>query len=209
MYMPSFPRLATFFVASLAVVVVPGPNFLYILTRGTTQGRRAALFSTAGLGLGVILHTVLIAAGLSALLASSPLAFQVVKITGGAYLIFLGVQKVRQRDSLSLKQRHHSTDAPALVGQSVVMSITNPKTALFFLTFLPQFVDTESGRVFGQMLVFGAVHMSLTVIVYATLSFLVGGVGSWFMQKPEAADRLRWVAGAMFVGLGVASLVTG
>jgi threonine/homoserine/homoserine lactone efflux protein len=196
-------NLAAFTVASAVLIVTPGPNFLYILTRGATQGRQAALFSTVGLGCGVILHTLVTAAGLAALLASSELAFQAVKVAGGLVLILLGLQKLVREERLALRPRQASTRPLSLVWESIAMSLTNAKTLLFFLTFLPQFVEANVAPVFGQMAALGGVYVLLTVTIYGTVGLFGGALGDRLLTDPRFTTGIRRMAGLIFIGLGV------
>ena len=195
--------LLLFCLAAGALIVTPGPNFLYILTRGTTQGRRAGLLAALGLGAGVMLHTMLAVIGVSALIRSSYVAFQIIRFAGSLYLIYLGILALR----LSEDPRRERLDGPAsgwrILWQSVVASMTNPKTILFFLSFLPQFVDRRSLHVTRQLLLLGGIYMLLTVAVYGLVAYSSGPIGHWMRTRAAAASRLRWVTGASFVGLGV------
>jgi threonine/homoserine/homoserine lactone efflux protein len=196
------PDLLLFCLAAGALIVTPGPNFLYVLTRGTTQGRRAGLLAALGLGVGVMLHTMLAAIGVSALIRSSYVVFEIIRFTGSLYLIYLGVTALR----LSENHRRELLDPVSgwrIVWQSVVASMTNPKTILFFLSFLPQFVDSRSSHVARQLLLLGGIYMLLTVMVYGLVAYSSGHIGHWMRTRATVASRLRWVTGASFIGLGV------
>jgi threonine/homoserine/homoserine lactone efflux protein len=196
-------RLIPFCVAALVLIVTPGPNFLYILTRGATQGRRAGLIAACGLGAGVLIHTTLAALGVAAIIRSSYLAFRAIKYGGSLYLIYLGVTALRQPAMGSRPQRAaHATDA-RILWQSIVASMTNPKTILFFLSFLPQFVSGPASDASRQMLVLGAVYMSLTVAVYSTVAYCSGRVSRWLHNSQAGVARLRWLTGTSFIGLGL------
>lgn len=202
--MPPLTNLAAFALASAILIVTPGPNFLYMVTRGATQGRRAAIFSALGLGCGIVLHTLVTAAGLATLLASSALAFQAVKVAGGVVLILLGLQRLLVREEqLALRPRQESTRPLSLVGQSVAMSLTNAKTLLFFLTFLPQFVEVSAAPVFGQMVALGGVYMLLTMGLYGTVGVFAGEIGERLLADARFSTGLRRLAGLIFIGLGI------
>jgi len=197
------PDLLLFCLAAGALIVTPGPNFIYVLTRGTTQGRRAGLLAALGLGAGVMLHTMLAVIGISALIHSSYVVFQIIRFAGSLYLIYLGVTALRRSES----PRRELLDGPAsgwrIVWQSVIASMTNPKTILFFLSFLPQFVDNQSSHVTRQLLLLGGIYMLLTVMVYGLVAYSSGHIGHWMRTRAAVASRLRWMTGASFIGLGV------
>jgi threonine/homoserine/homoserine lactone efflux protein len=201
--MPNASTLLIFSTTAFLLILAPGPNFVYILTRGTSQGRDAALISALGLGCGVALHTLAATVGLSALLRSSTGAFLAVKYLGAAYLIYVGVRTWRDRGALALDRTAPAARPWQLVTQSITASITNPKTALFFLTFLPQFVAPGAGSPALQMITLGAIYMLLTVSVYGMVGLGAGTVGAWLRRSPLAALRARRAAGLTFIGLGL------
>jgi threonine/homoserine/homoserine lactone efflux protein len=199
--MPDTTHLIAFSAIACVVLATPGPNFVYILTRGATQCRRAAFMAAVGLGCGALIHTMLAAAGISALVRSSYVVFQLVKYGGSAYLIILGVCVIASRAPL-IRAEAPTARNGQIVWQSIVASMTNPKTILFFLSFLPQFVAPGSA-VASQLLVFGGLYALLTVIVYSAVGGLAGVIGLALRSQPIVASRLRWIAGGSFVGLGV------
>ena len=207
--MPEWSTLAVFFVAALALLVVPGPAVLYIVARGIDQGRAAALVSVLGVQAGSLVHVMAAALGLSALLASSAAAFSVVKFLGAAYLIVLGVRTLRSR----------ATDGPAagrspqpldrVFAQGVVVQVLNPKIALFFLAFLPQFVDPERGSVAAQTLLFGGLLTGLGIVTDGTYALLAGTAGAWLKRSAGFLRAQRYVTGGVYLGLGAATALTG
>lgn len=200
--MPSPEQLSLFFVTVSILILTPGPNFVYVLARGTTQGRRAALLAAVGLGCGVILHTTLTSIGVSALFRSSYLAFQIVKYGGSLYLIYLGVKSIIGHGYPIISSPQISTKNQTIIWQSIVASMTNPKTILFFLSFLPQFVNTKESSVTPQLILLGSIYMLLTVIIYGAIGYFAGSIGSWLNQS-KATSRLHWITGSSFIGLGV------
>jgi threonine/homoserine/homoserine lactone efflux protein len=196
-------HLIAFAVAAFILIATPGPNFLYVLTRGATQGRRAGLVAACGLGAGVLIHTCLAALGVAALVRSSYLAFSAIKFGGSAYLVYLGVTALRDRPPALPELRLASDTDGRIFWQSIVASMTNPKTILFFLSFLPQFVSTPGPDSSQQMLMFGAIYMILTVAVYGAVAYGSGAVSRWLHRGTTRAKRLRWVTATSFVGLGV------
>lgn len=201
-------RLGLFLVATVALLVVPGPAVVYIVTRSATQGWRAGLVSVAGIGTGNAVHATAGTLGLAALLASSPLAFAAVKWLGAAYLVGLGVTKLRRGPPA---QETASTRPPAaagaLYGQGFLVAVLNPKTALFFLAFLPQFVDPARGAAWAQLLLLGGLFVGLGILSDSLYALLAGAVGAWLGRHPGVAGRERFVSAAIYVGLGVLAAV--
>ena len=149
--------LGTFAFAPLLLLMTPGPDLLTVIGRGIGQGRRAALVAVVGYALGDMIHTTFAVVGLSALIRASTIGFQVVKYTGAAYLIYLGIQAIRHKHQFTLHQQRDDVDLLVVLQQSIFGSVLNPKTALFFLAFLPQFVDLAKGHARIQMIVLGGV----------------------------------------------------
>ena len=196
--------LILFLTASLALIVTPGPDSLYVLTRGVAQGRRAGLVSAVGVCCGLVVHITFAAVGLSALLAQSVLAFSLVKYAGAAYLIYLGVKTLLSREGFAIP----GGAAPALklrsvFLQGVVSNVLNPKVALFFLAFLPQFVSPGAGAAAPQLLVLGLVFALLGLVFLCVLALCSGSLGDRLRTRPGLANALRWLAGSVLVGLGL------
>lgn len=201
--MPAISQLLAFCLTASLLIVTPGPNFIYVLTRGTTQGRRAALLGALGLGMGVLIHTSLACIGISALIRSSYMAFQVLKYLGSLYLIYVGLKTLRNSKTLSSDALHSSATSPHILWQSIITSLTNPKTMLFFLSFLPQFVSGSLGNSTSQLFLLGGIYMLLTISIYGTLAYFSGSIGQWLRMHTTSAARLRWITGSSFIGLGV------
>jgi threonine/homoserine/homoserine lactone efflux protein len=202
-------KLALFIVSSIALLVVPGPAVLYIVMRSLSQGRGAGLASMAGVNAGALTHTLAAALGLSAILVSSALAFSVVKYVGAAYLVFIGVQQFLSRkgalENIELKRDSLSR----IFTQGYIVSLFNPKLALFFFAFLPQFVDAKHGSVTAQMLVLGLTFVTLAAISDGTYAMLSSSLGRWLNRNPKLASRQKYVTGSVYVGLGVTAALTG
>lgn len=193
-----------FLTASVALIVTPGPDMVYVVTRGVAQGRTAGLVSAWGACSGLVVHTALASVGLSALLRSSAAAFTVVKYVGAAYLIYLGVKAISNRDSFSVPRESSSTlKLRKVFLQGVASNVLNPKIALFFLAFLPQFVSPASGNAALQMLVLGMVFTVLALLVFNVIAYFSGTLGDWLARKPALAGGLRWLTGSVLVGLGL------
>ncbi|MFN8484351.1 MAG: LysE family translocator [Anaerolineae bacterium] len=200
-------HLLLFVTAAAVLIATPGPNFIYVLTRGATQGRQAALLAVVGLCCGVIIHTTFAALGLSAILRTSALLFTIVKFVGGGYLIYLGIRAFLSGEAPTLGAPTAPPPSTAIVRQSIAASITNPKTALFFLTFLPQFVDPALGPVGPQMFFLGGLYMLLTLGIYGTVAYFSGTMGNWLLREQAMARRFRWLTASVFCALGVWALL--
>jgi threonine/homoserine/homoserine lactone efflux protein len=201
--MPELSKLLLFILAAIILLLTPGPSVLYIVARSLDQGRLAGLVSVFSIEVGNFTHVLAATFGLSALLLSSAFAFSIVKYLGAAYLIYLGLRKLFSR-----AERHSITSAPPqnlrrIFSQGVVVAIFNPKTALFFFAFLPQFVDPARGSVTWQMLVLGCVFVMLAIISDSIYALLAGSLGQWLKRRPTFWRAERYVVGSVYLGLGV------
>jgi threonine/homoserine/homoserine lactone efflux protein len=210
MVLPEWSSLGLFVIAALVLLLTPGPAVLYIVTRSIDQGRRAGLVSVAGVHVGTLAHIFAAAAGLSALLAASATAFGIVKYLGAAYLIYIGVRRLLDRRGPA----GAGPDASKRLGRAfldgVVVNVLNPKTALFFLAFLPQFVTVSRGHVGEQIVWLGVVFVLLGTITDSLYALTAGAAARWLRGRPGFLSSERWVAGGLYIGLGVvAALSTG
>jgi threonine/homoserine/homoserine lactone efflux protein len=199
--MPSLTSLLLFAAASIALLVVPGPSVLYIVTRSVSQGRRAGLISVLGVHVGSVVHVTAAALGLSALLASSATAFMIVKYLGAAYLVWLGVQKLRRRESGPVEEAP-PVRSSRLFTQGIVVNVLNPKTAIFFLAFLPQFVNPSRGPVALQIIVLGACFILLGIMSDGGYALLAGTLAGRIRRTRKARRRLDRASGVVYLGLG-------
>jgi threonine/homoserine/homoserine lactone efflux protein len=197
------PDIALFLVASALLTIAPGPDIVYVLTRGISQGPRAGVAAALGFATGCIFHTVLAAVGIAALIRSSQVAFDVVRYAGAAYLVWIGVQALRHRSSFAIERASDTRALGAIYRQSVIGNILNPKVTLFFLAFLPQFVDTQAGHVGWQMALLGAIFMIQTVVIFGAVALFSGWLGAWIRRKPAIGQRLNVFAGVTFIALGI------
>jgi len=199
---PSSGTLALFSLAALALIVVPGPAVLYIVAQSIDGGRAAGLLSALGVAVGGLVHATAAAIGLSAVLLSSATAFTVVKLAGAAYLIGLGLYTlfVRKEDAGNEVRRERRLRRSFV--QGVVVNVLNPKTALFFIAFLPQFVDRDAGSVAAQLLVLGLVFVALAVVSDSLWALAAGSAASRLRSSPRFLAARRYVSGSVFVGLG-------
>jgi threonine/homoserine/homoserine lactone efflux protein len=197
---PDSHALWLFSVAALALLLIPGPAVLYIVAQSAEHGRAAGLVSVTGVHLGTLVHVAAAAVGLSAIIVSSAVAFSVVKYAGAAYLIYLGVRRLLTREPAELLP---AKDAPlgGLFWQGVVVNVLNPKTALFFLAFLPQFVDPDT-TVWTQVVVFGLTFVVLGFFSDGLYALTAGTLARWLRERRRL---LRYASGSVFVGLGVTS----
>jgi threonine/homoserine/homoserine lactone efflux protein len=202
---PAPSVLPLFIVTALALLVIPGPAVLYITARAAAHGRRAGLVSLLGVHTGSVVHVLAAVAGLSALLVASATAFTVVKIVGAVYLIYLGIRTIAGRGS-SVGPGLSPRGLRRLYFDGIVVNILNPKTALFFLAFLPQFVDPDRGPVWTQTLVLGLLFIVLGIASDGAYAIASAQVGRWLLHDKARRQRSRIVEGGLLVGLGVTSL---
>jgi threonine/homoserine/homoserine lactone efflux protein len=197
------PDLALFLAASALLTLAPGPDIVYVLTRGIAQGPRAGIAAALGFATGCIFHTALAAAGIAALIRASDLAFDAVRYAGAAYLVWIGVQALRHRASFGLEGARDARALATIYRQSVIGNVLNPKVTLFFLAFLPQFVNPQAAHVGGQMALLGAAFMLVTVVIFGAVALFAGWIGAWIRRKPAIGERLNAFAGITFIGLGI------
>lgn len=208
--MPEVNTLIAFGAAAYLFALFPGPAVLYIVTRSIEQGRMAGVVSVAGIATGNLVHVVAATLGLSALVMSSATAFTVVKYAGAAYLIYLGIREILDRDPGDRQdEAAHHRGLSHLYGQGVLVATLNPKTALFFLAFLPQFVDPSSGPVTAQIALLGILLVVITAVSDTSYALLSGTVGNWFRGNARLARRRRVFNGTMYIGLGFSAALTG
>jgi threonine/homoserine/homoserine lactone efflux protein len=205
---PDSSTLALFVAAALALLVVPGPAVLYIVAQSISHGRRAGVVSMLGIEAGGLVHVAAATIGLSSLLVSSATAFTVVKYGGAAYLVFLGLQRLLAREESDAPGAAAPRRLSQLFFRGAVVNVLNPKTALFFFAFLPQFVDPD-GPVALQMLVLGLLFMALAVLSDGAWALLAGTAGGWLRRSRRFLAVQRYVSGSVLVGLGVATAFSG
>ncbi len=204
--MPEASTLLLFAAASATLVAIPGPAVLYILTRSIAQGRSAGIVSAVGIEAGALLHVAAAIAGLSALVASSATAFAVVKYAGAAYLVFLGVQRLRTRGDLALADLPPESRA-RLFRQGVVVNALNPKVAVFFVAFLPQFVDPGL-PVAPQVALLGVLFVAVATLIDFAWALAAGSVGARLRRSPRVRRLLDRLSGVTFIGLGAAAALS-
>jgi len=207
--MPDTATLAVFAVAAVTLLVIPGPAVLYIVGRSVGQGRAAGLASVCGIHVGSLLHVAAAALGLSALLVSSALAYDTVRYLGAAYLVWLGVQRLLARDEDAGPAGAARERLGRILAQGVVVNVLNPKTALFFFAFLPQFVDPAAGSVPLQVAVLGATFVGLGLVTDSAYALLAATGAGLLRRRRRVARASRLVSGGVLVGLGVTTALAG
>ncbi len=207
--MPEPTILVLFAGAALALLVVPGPSVIYIVTRGIHQGRAAAFASVLGVTTATLVHTAFAAAGLSAILASSAVAFSVVKYAGSAYLVYLAIRTWLDRSGEHLDLPRPATDLGRVYLQGFLVNLLNPKTALFILALLPQFVDPARGAAGVQILMLGGVLASLGLLSDGTYALASGSIGSWLQRRRSVAGIQRRASAAIYAALGIGTALLG
>jgi len=201
-----FPDSGTvwvFCLTALALLVIPGPAVLYVVVQGAEQGRRTGLASVAGVHLGTLVHVAAATVGLSALIVASAVAFSAVKYAGALYLVYIGVRKLLGRDEPSLESGRRRVSYRRAFVRGAVVNVLNPKTALFFLALLPQFVDPDRGGVWSQALVLGLLFVALGLVTDSGYALAAGTVGGLLRRR----RAMRYGSGAIFIGLGAAAAV--
>ena len=189
-----------FVAASILLALVPGPDLLFVLTESMLRGRRAGLLATLGLCSGLLVHTTAVALGLAALVQASPLAFAALRYVGAAYLLYLTWRAFRAA-AMPLQADGATTTLRAIYARAALMNVTNPKVAIFFLAFLPQFTDPGRGGVMGQILVLGAIFMACALLCFSIVSLLANQVGAWMRRAAGREAKLNGAASLVFVVL--------
>ena len=210
--MPDASTYALFVAAALVLLVVPGPSVLYIVARSIEGGRTAGFVSVLGVQTGAILHIAFATLGLSAILASSAVAFSVVKWLGAGYLIWLGLRRIFGRDEGEGDVAVEPARLSRVFSQGVVVNTLNPKTALFFLAFLPQFIDPSRGAAWTQILLLGATFVILALCSDGLYALLSGTAGGWLQRRMKGASfrqGQRFVSGGILIALGAVAAVSG
>lgn len=208
--MPDLSQLYLFVAAAVVLMVTPGPAVLYVVARSVNQGRAAGMVSVLGIQLGTFFHVLAAALGVSALLLSSALAFNVVKYLGAAYLIYLGVRKLLSGQETSEDEVGRRRESLwRIFRQGVFVNVLNPKTALFFFAFLPQFINPSAGNVTAQVLFLGCLFVLIATISDGLYALLAGSIGHWLRGSRRYLKGQRYFAGGVYIGLGVTTALSG
>lgn len=201
--MPTFDTLIAFFGIALLLGLAPGPDNVFVLLQSAMRGPRAGLTVVLGLCTGLLFHTAAVALGLATLFAASATAFTVLKVCGALYLAWLAWQAFRASVDAPVQAGEGTGDGWQMYRRGVVMNVTNPKVAIFFLAFLPQFVSPAQGSVALQIAVLGAVFMLATLLVFGAIAWFSGLFGTLLLRSTRARRALNWFAGTVFAGLAV------
>ena len=200
--MPEKAAFLTFLVAALVLNIAPGPDMLYVIGRSVGQGRKAGIVSSFGVFVGCWVHILAAAFGIAALLRSSPMAFNIVRYAGAAYLIYLGIRMLAQKTDLT-SQQLKTESLGAMFRQGAITNMLNPKVAIFFLAFLPQFIDAHRGRVALQIVVLGLIFNVGGTLVNLAVAYAGGTLGELLRRNQSIARLQRRFTGLIFVGLGL------
>jgi threonine/homoserine/homoserine lactone efflux protein len=196
--------LYLFIAASFLLCLVPGPDNIYVLTQGMTKSKKAAIVTTLGLTTGLIIHTSAAALGISVIFQTSEIAFDIVKYIGAAYLIYIAYQTFKHRnEALDLSVQNSSGELKKLYMKGFIMNILNPKVSIFFLAFLPQFVNTQSGNIPMQMIILGVIFMIITVVVFSSIGVAANMLSSKLLEKPNIVKYMNLLTSFVLVSLGL------
>lgn len=209
-FLPSSNDLLLFATAAIILLLIPGPAVLYIVARSVDQGRRAGLASTSGIATGTLAHVLAATLGLSALMLSSAVAYSMVKYAGAAYLIYLGVKKFRERPLEDGKVKHvQALPLRRVFTQGVLVQVLNPKTAIFFFAFLPQFVNPARGHVSLQFFALGMMFTAMGLMSDSAWALTAGSAAGWLRRNRSFIRNERYISGTVYLGLGMATAVSG
>lgn len=202
--------LAAFVLASFILVVVPGPSVLFVISRGVTLGRRAAVLTVLGNELGLLVQALAVAAGIGAIVQRSVVAYEVLRLAGAAYIVYLGIQAIRHRRALSTVLDVTTVRPPiAIVREGFTVGVTNPKSIVFFTAVLPQFVDPDGVSVPLQMALLGLISVTVAFVSDSAWGMLAGTARAWLSGRPHRLERLGGAGGLMMIGLGTRLALTG
>jgi threonine/homoserine/homoserine lactone efflux protein len=200
--MPDATSLIVFMTATLALNLTPGPDMIYVIARSVGQGQRAGVISALGIGGGCLAHTFAAALGLSALLMSSAVAYDLVKYAGAVYLVYLGVRALLGKSHLQEHPELNPDSLSSIFYQGVMTNVLNPKVALFFLAYLPQFTKAERGSIAWRIIFLGLMFNISGTLVNVIVALLGGRIGKALKKRPAFEHTQRWFTGAVFIALG-------
>jgi len=201
-------KFALFVGVAWALIIAPGPDMLYVITRGMAHGPKAGILSAVGVICGILVHTTAAAFGLTLILQTSAFAFLAVKYVGAAYLMYLGVKAWQDKSTFSLQTQTSVVSSRAVFWQGVLSNVLNPKIAIFFLAFLPQFVDKGNSQVTLQMVILGLTFAFFGLCFLLVVGYSSGAIGGWLTGRPHYAKFLQRLAGGILIGLGIPLALT-
>ncbi|GAA0424492.1 LysE family translocator [Leifsonia naganoensis] len=204
------PSLLAFALASVALIVIPGPSVLFVIGRSLALGRAGGLLSVLGNALGMLPLVIAVALGIGALVAQSVVVFTVIKLVGAAYLVYLGIQAIRHRRHTAVTHEEQPSRSPwRILGEGFLVGLTNPKSLVFFVAVLPQFVDYGAGGIPLQLFELGVVFLVLALLFDSVWALAAGTARQWFGRSPKRVERLGAAGGVMMIGLGGVLALTG
>jgi threonine/homoserine/homoserine lactone efflux protein len=195
--------LLLFSLATLLVVIAPGPGMLFVISRGIGPGRKAGVIAAFGTSAGIALHILGAVLGLSLIVYATDIGFRITKWAGGIYLLFLAWKAFTHRQTLTMHSGENPSRQTSIFWQGMLVNALNPKVAIFFMSFIPQFVKTEMGSVAAQTILLGSIFMVLTVIIFWAYGLFSGFIGTWVVEQPRVNKVIDWATGSVFVFLGI------
>ena len=201
--MLSNSQLLYFLAASVALTLLPGPDIVFVLTQSISKGKLAGIATASGLCTGLLFHTIAAALGISVIIYRSALAFTVLKYVGAVYLLYLAYKALKEGGGLISADTVKDNSVSLLYKRGIVMNVLNPKVSLFFLAFLPQFVDSSSNNISLQMVFLGSVFLIQALVVFTAVSFFAGYIGSHIMKKPHLSKYINWTKASIFSIIGI------
>lgn len=211
--MPTPEAFAAFALAALVLIVIPGPSVLFVIGRSLSYGRRGGLMSVVGNGLGTLPLVLAVSLGVGTIVAQSVLLFTIIKFLGAGYLIYLGIQAFRHRNDGDVTgsgdAAHPTLRTSVMLRQGFIVGITNPKTIVFFVAVLPQFVNFPAGNIPLQMMLLGLIAVTIGFVCDAVWALLAGTARSWFAKSPRRLAGIRGSGGVLMVGLGAGLALSG
>jgi threonine/homoserine/homoserine lactone efflux protein len=201
--MPTLTTLFLLVTMTVLVCIVPGPDMLYIISRSTGQGRSTGVVSCLGIATGGLLQTTAVALGISSFFLVVPIAYDIIKYVGAAYLVYLGIRFILSREEMLTSSHDGKADFRKAFLQGSLTTLLNPKVALFYVAFLPQFVDPTQGHIPLQLLILGLLFNITSLAVDTSVALLASLLGTWLKRRSGAAKLIHWLTGSVLVGLGV------
>lgn len=195
-------QFALFIGVSWALIITPGPDMIYVITRGISHGRKAGIVSAFGVICGILIHTMAAALGMALIFQTSVIAFRIVKYIGALYLIYLGVKSWLGKSSFNLQPSTLRVSSQALFWQGMLSNVLNPKIAIFFLSFLPQFIDKGSSNISLQMVMLGFTFALFGLCFLTFVGYFAGSIGAWLSRKQQYTKTFRWITGSILISLG-------
>jgi threonine/homoserine/homoserine lactone efflux protein len=205
--MLSLETITAFFLASILLALAPGPDNIFVLTQSALHGKLSGVVVMLGLCTGILFHTAAVALGVAVIFQASAIAFTVLKMVGVCYLLYLAWQVFRAAPEQIQMQDSPKKSLGILYRRGIIMNVTNPKVSIFFLAFLPQFVDPQRGAVSLQMVSLGTIFIVSTIFIFGAVALIGGTLGDWLNRSAKAQRAMNWIAGTVFVGLAL-KLVT-